>query len=82
MTSKDVIDNIAAIISDKDISVASVARKMGKSSQALNRQLNSNDIMVSTLLNIVNALSCDIDIIITDRADNKQYHIKSDSTSK
>jgi len=75
MTSKKIIDTLVKIINDKDISVASVARRMNKSSQALNQQLNNNDIKISTFLDIVNALHCDIDITITDRATNHKYTI-------
>lgn len=75
MTSKNIIDTLSKIIDNQDISIASVARRMGKSSQALNQQLNNNDIKISTFLDIVNALHCDIDISITDRATNKKYTI-------
>ncbi len=75
MTSNDIIDTLNKIIDKQDVSIASVARRMGKSNQALNQQLNNNDIKISTLLNIVNALHCDIDITITDRATNHKYTI-------
>lgn len=44
MESKDIIDTLNKIIDRQDISTASVARRMNKSSQALNQQLNNSDI--------------------------------------
>lgn len=78
MNSKDVIETLNQIIVDQDISEASVARRIGKSSQALNQQLNNSDIKVSKLLEIIEALHCDIDVTITDRANNKKYNIKGE----
>lgn len=75
MTSKNIIDGLSKIIDTQDISIASVARRMNKSSQALNQQLNNDNIRISTLLDIVEALHCDIDITITDRATKKEYKI-------
>lgn len=75
MNSIDIIDTLNQIIDIQDISVASVARRMNKSSQALNQQLNNKDMKISTMLDIVNSLHCDIDITITDRATNKKYKI-------
>lgn len=75
MNSKDIINTLNQIIDTQDISIASVARRLNKSSQALNQQLNNKDMKISTMLDIVNALHCDIDIIITDRATNKEYKI-------
>lgn len=75
MTSKNIIDTLLKIIDNQDISIASVARRMNKSSQALNQQLNNNDIKISKFLDIVNALHCDIDITITDRATKKVYKL-------
>jgi len=75
MGSKDIIDTLNKIIDSQDISTASVARRMNKSSQALNQQLNNNDMKISTLLNIINALHCDIDIIITDKVTKQEYKI-------
>lgn len=48
---------------------------MEKSTQALNKQLNNDDMKISTLLEIVDALYCDINITITDRATNKKYEL-------
>lgn len=75
MTSNDIINTLNQIIDKQDISIASVARRMGKSSQALNQQLNNNDVKVSTMLDIIQALHCDIDITITDRATKEKYKI-------
>lgn len=75
MTSKDIIDVLNQIIDKQDVSIASVARRMNKTSQALNKQLNNNDIKVSTMLDIIEALHCDIDITITDRATKKVYKL-------
>lgn len=75
MTSRDIIDTINTIIDRQDVSIASVARRIGKSSQALNQQLNNNDVKLSTLLSIIEALHCDIDINITDKATDKTYNI-------
>lgn len=75
MTSRDIIDTINTIIDRQDVSIASVARRIGKSSQALNQQLNNNDVKLSTLLSIIGALHCDIDITITDKATDKTYNI-------
>lgn len=75
MISKNFINILLEIINDHDVSVASVARRMEKSSQALNQQLNNNDIKISKFLDIVEALHCDIDIVITDRATGKKYRI-------
>lgn len=77
MESKDIIDTLNKIIDRQDISTASVARRMNKSSQALNQQLNNSDMKISTLLNIINALHCDIDIIITDKATKQEYKVKN-----
>lgn len=52
-----------------------MARRIGKSTQALNKQLNNDDMKVSTLLNVIEALHCDIDITITDRATKEEYKI-------
>ena len=43
MNSQNIIDTLNQIIDKQDISVASVARRMGKSSQTLNQQLNNNE---------------------------------------
>ena len=75
MSSQNIIDTLNQIIDKQDISVASVARRMGKSSQALNQQLNNNDMKVSTLLNVIEALHCDVDITIIDRATKEEYKI-------
>ena len=75
MTSKNIIDTLSQIIDKQDISIASVARRMGKTSQALNKQLNNNDIKLSTLLCIISALHCNIDITITDRATGREYKL-------
>lgn len=75
MTSKNIIDTLNLIVDDQDISVASVARRMNKTSQALNKQLNNNDIKLSTMIDIIESLHCDIDIIITDRATKKVYKL-------
>lgn len=77
MESKDIIDTLNKTIDRQDISTASVARRMNKSSQALNQQLNNSDMKISTLLNIINALHCDIDIIITDKATKQEYKVKN-----
>lgn len=73
MTSKAIIDTLNTIIDRQDISIASVARRLNKSSQALNQQLNNDDMKISTMLEIVEALHCDIDITITDRATKEKY---------
>ncbi|MCD7996398.1 MAG: helix-turn-helix transcriptional regulator [Clostridiales bacterium] len=78
MKSQTIIDTLNQIIRDQDISTAAVARRIGKSSQALNIQLNNDDMKISTLLEIVEALKCDINIAIIDRADKKEYKIKGD----
>ncbi len=75
MSSKDIINTLNKIIDKQDVSIASIARRMGKSSQALNQQLNNNDIKVSTMLGIIEALHCDIDIVITDRATKEEYKL-------
>lgn len=75
MISQNIIDTLNQIIDKQDISIASVARRLNKSSQALNQQLNNNDIKVSKLLEIIEALHCDIDITITDRATKEEYKI-------
>jgi len=75
MKSNDIINILNHIIDKQDISIASVARRMGKSSQALNQQLNNDDIKISTMLNIVEALHCDISITITDRATKEEYQL-------
>ena len=75
MNSKDIIDTINWIIDVQDVSVASIARRLNKSSQALNQQLNNNDIKVSKLLEIIEAMHCDITITITDRATKREYKI-------
>lgn len=75
MTSKDIISILNKVIDTQDVSVASVARRMGKSTQALNKQLNNNDMKISTLLEIVKGLHCDINITITDRATKKEYKL-------
>lgn len=75
MTSKNFIDTLLKIIDNQDISIASVARRMNKSSQALNQQLNNDDIKISKFLDIVNALHCDINITIIDRATKKEYKL-------
>lgn len=75
MKSNDIIDVLNQIRDKQDISVASVARRMEKSTQALNKQLNNDDMKISTLLEIVDALYCDINITITDRATNKKYEL-------
>lgn len=78
MNSKMVINVINDIIAEQDISIAAVARRMGKSSQALNVQLNNDDIKVSTLLAIVDALRCTISITITDKATGEKHNINND----
>ena len=75
MTSKEIIDILNTIISDQDISSAAIARRLGKSNQALNKQLNNDDIKLSTLLEIADALRCDISITLTDRATTKKYSV-------
>lgn len=75
MNSQDIIDTINRIIDDQDVSMASIARRLNKSSQALNQQLNNNDIKVSKLLEIIEAMHCDINITITDRATTKEYKL-------
>lgn len=75
MTSQDIINTITNIIQTQDVSIASVARRLKKSSQALNQQLNNNDIKVSKLLEIIDAIHCDITITITDRATGQEYKI-------
>lgn len=75
MNSQNIIDVLNQIIDNQDISVSAVARRMNKTNQALNKQLNNSDMKVSTLLEIINALHCDITITITDRAIRKEYTI-------
>lgn len=75
MKSNDIINVLNQIIKTQDVSVASIARRMNKSTQALNKQLNNDDMKVSTLLEIIEALHCDLDITITDRATNKAYKL-------
>lgn len=75
MNSYDIINTLNQIIDKQDISIASIARRMNKSTQALNKQLNNNDMKISTLLDIVNALHCNIDITITDRATNEVFKV-------
>lgn len=75
MTSKNIIDTLNQIIDKQDISIASVARRMNKTSQALNKQLNNDDIKISTMLDIIEALHCDINITIIDRATKKEYKL-------
>lgn len=75
MDSQKIIDTLNQIIDIQDISVAAIARRMEKSTQALNKQLNNNDMKVSTLLEIIEALHCDVTITITDRATKKEYTI-------
>ncbi len=75
MTSNDIINTLNQIIDKQDVSIASVARRMGKSSQALNQQLNNDDIKISTMLSIIEALHCDINIVITDRATKEEYKL-------
>lgn len=73
MNSKDIINNLNTIIQDQDVSFASVARRMNKTGQALGKQLNNDDMKLSTMFEILNAIHCDIDITITDRATGKVY---------
>lgn len=75
MDSQKIIDTLNQIIDTQDISVAAIARRMEKSTQALNKQLNNDDMKVSTLLEIIEALHCDVAITITDRATKKEYTI-------
>lgn len=75
MISKDILNTITNVIQTQDVSVASVARRLKKSSQALNQQLNNSDIKVSKLLEIIEAIHCDITITITDRATGQEYKI-------
>lgn len=75
MTSQEIINTINNVIQAQDVSVASVARRLKKSSQALNQQLNNSDIKVSKLLEIIEAIHCDITIVITDRATGQEYKI-------
>jgi hypothetical protein len=75
MDSQKIIDTLNQIIDTQDISVAAIARRMEKSTQALNKQLNNDDMKVSTLLEIIEALHCDVIITITDRATKKEYTI-------
>lgn len=75
MNSQDVINTVNRIIENQDVSMASIARRLNKSSQALNQQLNNNDIKISKLLEIIEAMHCDISITITDRAANKEYTV-------
>lgn len=78
MDSKQVINILNDIITEQDISIAAVARRMGKSSQALNVQLNNDDIKLSTLLAIVDALRCTVNITITDKATGEKHSICND----
>lgn len=76
MNSQNIIDTLNLIIKEQDKSISSISRRLDKSNQALNKQLNNNDMKISTLLEIVeNGLLCDIDITITDRATKKKYKI-------
>ena len=75
MNSQDIIDTINRILDDQDVSMASIDRRLNKSSQDLNQQLNNNDIKVSKLLEIIEAMHCDITITITDRATKREYKI-------
>lgn len=75
MISKDILNTITNVIQTQDVSIASVARRLKKSSQALNQQLNNSDIKVSKLLEIIEAIHCDITITITDRATGQEYKI-------
>lgn len=75
MTSKEIINTINNVIQAQDVSIASVARRLKKSSQALNQQLNNNDMKVSKLLEIIDAIHCNITITITDRATGQEYKI-------
>lgn len=76
--SKSIITILNDIITDQDISIAAVARRMNKSSQALNAQLNNDDIKLSTMLAIVDALRCTVNITITDRATGDKHSISND----
>lgn len=75
MESKEIINTVNKIIQKQDVSIASIARRMNKSSQALNQQLNNNDIKVGKLLEIIEAMHCDINITITDRATKEKYNL-------
>lgn len=77
MNSINVIETLNTIIDNQGISIAKVAQRIGKSSQALNKQLNNDDMKISTLLDIVSAMYCDIEIVITDRATNTKYTIEN-----
>lgn len=76
MESKEIINKLSEIINNKDVSIASVARKIGKSNQALTKQLSNTDMKVSTLLKIIDAMQCDVSINIVDRASKTKYVIK------
>lgn len=76
MNSQDIINVLNTIIKEQDKSISSISRKLGKSNQALNKQLANDDMKLSTLLEIIETgLLCDIDITITDRATKKKYKI-------
>ena len=77
MNSRNIIDTLNTVIDNQGISIAKVAQRIGKSSQALNKQLNNDDMKISTLLDIVSAMYCDIEIVITDRATNTKYVIEN-----
>lgn len=77
MNSRNIIDTLNTVIDNQGISIAKVAQRIGKSSQALNKQLNNDDMKISTLLDIVSAMYCDIEIVITDRATNTKYTIEN-----
>ena len=76
MDSKQIIDTLNEIIDNQGVSITAISKRMGKSNQALSKQLSNDDMKVSTLLDIINAMYCDIDITITDRATNKKYTLK------
>lgn len=76
MTSKEkIMETVNKIIEAQGVSDAAIARRIGKSSQSLNKQLNGSDLKVSTLLSIIDAMHCDVNITITDRATNTTYTV-------
>lgn len=75
MESCEVIGILTKIIEEQDVSIASVARRMGKTTQALNKQLHSDNMRITTLLEILEAMHCDIDITLTDRATGRKFII-------
>ena len=70
---ENVADRLKAISRYKGITQQVIADRIGVGKQCLNNRLQRKDLKVSEMLEIAEALECDVEIRITDKKTGKEF---------